>query len=200
MKPTLADTVYEKLRDAIINGEMVSGEILLEQMVAQRYGISKVTAREILQRLCGGKYLVSYPRKGYLINEITAYQAKQLQRVRYQVEAFAMREIIKRCTDEQIATLLEILNMEQTGSDPYDTINSRFHMRVAELSGSPYVFDSMYSFMGPICRYAITNSRQGGFSAEDSRHPAIIEALLKRDVPAALENLRIDLQLKPDEV
>jgi len=200
MKPTLADTVYEKLRDAIVNGEMASGEILLEQGIAQSYGISKVTAREILQRLCSGKYLVSYPRKGYLINEITAYQAKQLQRVRYQVEAFAIREIIKHCTDAEIATLREILNIEKTGSDPYDTINSRFHLRVAKLSGSPYIFDSMYGFMGPICRYAITNASQGGFNIEDSRHPAIVQALLNRDVTDALENLRIDLQLTPEEI
>ncbi len=200
MKPTLADTVYDKLRDAIVNGEMATGEVLLEQVVAQRYGISKVTAREILQRLCSGKYLVSYPRKGYLINEITAYQAKQLQRVRYQVEAFAMREIVNRCTDAEIATLLDILKMEQTSSDPYDTINSRFHLHVAELSGSPFIFDSMYSYMGPICRYAITNASQGGFGIEDSRHPAIVQALLDRNVPAALENLRIDLQLTPEEI
>ncbi len=200
MKPTLSDTVYAKLRDAIINGELAAGEILLEQGVAQRYDVSKVTAREILQRLCSGKYLVSYPRKGYLINEITAYEAKQLQQVRYQVEAFAMRQIIKRCTDAEISTLLEILQMEQIGRDPYDTINSKFHMRVAELSGSPYIVDSMYGFMGPICRYAITNLAQGGFGAEDSRHTEIIHALLTRDIPSALENLRIDLQLLPDEV
>lgn len=200
MKPTLADTVYNQLRDSIINGELAAGEILLEQVVAQRYGVSKVTAREILQRLCSGKYLVSYPRKGYLINEITSYQAKQLQQVRYQVESFALRQIIKHGSDADIATLTDILQIEQSGRDPYDTLNSKFHMRIAELSGSPYVYDSMYGFMGPICRYAITNLSQGGFGAEDSRHEAIVDALLRRDVAAALENLRIDLKLSAEEV
>ena len=60
MKPTLADTVYEKLRDAIVNGEMASGEILLEQVVAQRYGISKdelnnITFYGLLAFIIGGR-------------------------------------------------------------------------------------------------------------------------------------------------
>lgn len=200
MKPTLADTVFDKVRDEIVSGELPAGEILLEQGIATRYGISKVTAREILQRLCSAKYLVSYPRKGYLINEITALEAKQLQRVRYQVEAFGLRQIIKCCTDGQIATLWDILNLKRPGRDPYNTVNSLFHLKLAELSGLPCLYDTLYDFMGPICRYAITNMAQGGFDAEDSRHREIIQALLDRDVDAALNNLQIDLQLKSDEI
>lgn len=200
MKKSLADTVYAQLRDAITKGELAAGEVLLEQMVAQNYGISKATAREILQRLCNDKYLTSYPRKGYLINELTAYQARQLQQVRYQVESFALRQIIKHSSDEDIASLKEVLGMEQQGRDPYDTVNSKFHLRIAELSGSPYVYDTIYGFMGPICRFAITNTPQGGFGAEDSRHEAIVDALLKRNVDAALENLRVDLKLNKEDV
>lgn len=200
MKSTLSDTLYAQLRDEIITGALPVGEPLLEQGIAQRFGVSKVTAREILQRLCSGNYLASYPRKGYLIQEITPRQCKQIQQVRYQVEAFALREIIRLCSDEEIQSLAAILGEEVRGHDPYSTVNSRFHLKIAQLTGSKYVYDTMYAFIGMVCRYALMNAAQGRFGREDSHHPQIVQALLFRDGQAALEHLRMDLHLQPDDI
>ena len=75
MKKSISDKVYQQVRDSIITGEITNREIILEQVIANKFGISKITARSILQRLCHEKYLTSY-HKGYLINEITALQCK----------------------------------------------------------------------------------------------------------------------------
>lgn len=200
MKPTRTETIYEALRDAIVTGTLPKGELILEQSVAEQHGISKVTAREILQRLCSGKYLIAYPRKGYLINEITDLQCKQIQQVRFQIEALALRLVIRTCTEAQILSLSDILRQEQTTHDPYNTLNSRFHLGIAQLSGSPYIHDTLYSFMGPISRYAITNASTGGFGPEDNCHSAIVQALLRRDQEGAMACLLDDLHLRPDEV
>ena len=42
MKEKLADAVYGKIRDAIMTGELASDELIQEQRVADRYGISKI--------------------------------------------------------------------------------------------------------------------------------------------------------------
>ena len=199
MKPTRTEAIYEAIRDAIVTGTLPKGDLILEQSIAEQYGVSKATAREILQRLCSGKYLIAYPRKGYLINEITDLQCKQIQQVRFQIEALALRLVVQHRTDEEIRTLGDILQREQTTHDPYNTLNSRFHLRVAELSGSPIVYDTLYGFMGPISRYAITNASAGGFGPGDNCHSEIVDALLARDAEAATHSLQRDLHLSDHE-
>lgn len=199
MKPTRTEAIYEAIRDAIVTGTLPKGDLILEQSIAEQYGVSKATAREILQRLCSGKYLIAYPRKGYLINEITDLQCKQIQQVRFQIEALALRLVVQHRTDAEIRTLGDILQMEQTTHDPYNTLNSRFHLRVAELSGSPIVYDTLYGFMGPISRYAITNASAGGFGPGDNCHSEIVDALLTRDAEAATHSLQRDLHLSDHE-
>ena len=48
MKEKLADTVYNKIRDAIMTGEFTSDDMIQEQAVADQYHVSKITAREVL--------------------------------------------------------------------------------------------------------------------------------------------------------
>ena len=49
---SLSDTVYEHLRDAIVDDEVVAGSLLpAERDLAQQYGVNRQMVREALQRL-----------------------------------------------------------------------------------------------------------------------------------------------------
>lgn len=200
MKQKLADAVYGKIRDAIMTGELSSDELIQEQRVADQYGISKITAREVLQRLCHDKYLKSFPRKGYLIVDLSPAQLNMLQKLRYQVEALALKEIVRHCPDGQLDELQAILDIPSPPQhDPYGTVNSRFHLQIARMSGNPYLYDTMYGFIGLICRYAMTIGK-GAVPDTDDHHRQMLHALRRRDILGALEELRLDLQLEKDEV
>jgi Transcriptional regulators len=200
MKNSLADNVYTKIRDSIIAGEVSSREPILEQAVADQYGISKLTAREILQRLCHEKYLNSFPRKGYLISEITPEQCHKIQQVRFQVEAFALRLIVKFASSKGLDSLKMISDQESGSKDPYQTANSRFHLGLAELSGNQYIYDVVYPYIGYIARYAVMGIRYGRFSQDRNYHSEIIDALEAHDIEAAQRYLRLDLQLEESDI
>ena len=200
MKEKLADAVYGKIRDAIMTGELASDELIQEQRVADRYGISKITAREVLQRLCYDRYLKSFPRKGYLILDLSPAQLNMLQKLRYQVEALALKEIVRHCADRALDELETILGVPSPPQhDPYGTVNSRFHLQIARMSKNPYLYDTIYGFIGLVCRYAMTVGK-GTVIDTDDHHWEMLRALRRRDIPAALEELRLDLQLEKDEV
>ena len=201
MKEKLADSVYGKIRQAIISGALSSDELIQEQGVADQYGISKITAREVLQRLCHDHYLKSLPRKGYLLLEISPAQLNMIQKVRYQVEALALREIIRRCTDEEIDQLEAVLNTPSDSQyDPYSTVNSNFHLQLARMCKNPYLYDTLYSFIGSVCRYAMTNGASIVNQVDEPHHHQIIQALRNRDMDLAAEELRLVLQLSRDEI
>lgn len=200
MKNTIVDTVYSKIRDAIVTGEIDSKQLILEQGIADQYGISKVTARETLQRLCHEKYLKSYPRKGYLVNEITPQQCFQIQQVRYQIEALSLRLVIKHSTEQELEGLKDILQQQGNGTDPYDTINTKFHMRLAELSRNQYIYDTLYTYMGSISRYALTGAISYKNFTDTHYHMDIVKALQERNPQAALHYLRLDIQLSEEDI
>lgn len=200
MDQSIADKVYNQFRDSIITGEIPNGEIILEQSIADKYGISKITAREILKRLCHEKYLKCYPRKGYLVNEITPEQCRKIQQLRYQIEGLALRLIVSQNLVEELAAVEQILEQQNDSKDPYQTINTRFHLSLANLSGNQYIYDVLYPYIGYVARYALTSIERGRFSPENNYHREIISSIKNKDTKAALDFLRLDLQLNEDEI
>lgn len=200
MKQSVSDKVYIQLRDSIITGEISNREIILEQSIADKFGISKITARGILKRLSHENYLNCYPRKGYLVNEITHEQCQKIQQLRYQIEALALRLIASQNLNEGLATLKQILEQQNSSRDPYQTVNTQFHLGLAKLSGNQYIYDVLYPYIGYVARYAITSIERGRFSPENNYHYEIVSSLQNNDINGALNYLRMDLQLKEDEI
>jgi DNA-binding GntR family transcriptional regulator len=198
-KSTTAE-VYQVIRDEIISGVIRSDHIILELAVAERFGISKLSAREALQRLCNEKFLKNFPRKGYLVTDISASQMKKLQQVRYQIESFAIRLVTQNCDCKEILKLHDILSESAEGHDPLETINNRFHLQIARLAGNEYICDALAPFLGYATRYAKTAVFAKHFSAYRFYHDDIVKSMLCRDANAALEALRIDLMLDEKDI
>ena len=191
---------YQSIRDEIIGGVIRSDQIILEQVVAQRFAISKLAAREVLQRLCNEKYLKSFPRKGYLVTDITATQLRKIQQVRFQIESFAIRLIIENCAEADIKKLYDILSGPSETQDPLESISSRFHLLLATLSQNEYIYDALRTCLGYTSRYALTAVRAKQFKEYRDSHVQIIDAILAKDVAAATSALRLDLLLKESDV
>lgn len=194
------EEILNSIRSEILNGSFKRGELILEQPIAEKYSISKITAREILQKLCHEKYLISYPRKGYLIYDITPEECKKIQQVRYHIESLSIKLIIKNASNDEILKLKSVLRQTSDSSTPYSSINSKFHLYMAELSGNQYIYDTLYSYIGYVARFANTSPVFNGFTIEGTMHTEIIDALLKRDYSMAVEYLRKDLMLSEEDI
>lgn len=191
-KKTAVD-VYTAIRHEIITGVISSDELIVEQAVAQRFEVNRLTAREALQRLCNEKYLRSFPRKGYLVTDITADQLRKIQQVRFQIESLAIQLVVDHCTDSEIAQLKDILKKQGTSDDPDKSITNRFHLKIASLSGNEFIYDALYSYLGYTTRYAMTAIFTNRFSGYVSYHEQIADAIMQRNSAQAIEWLRKDL-------
>lgn len=191
-KKTAAD-VYSAIRHEIITGVISSDELILEQSIAQRFEVNRLTAREALQRLCTEKYLRSFPRKGYLVTDITVDQLKKIQQVRFQIESLAIQLVVDNCSDSDIGQLKDILNEQGASDDPDQSITNRFHLQIASLSKNEFIYDALYSYLGYTTRYAMTAIFTNRFSKYVSYHEQIVDAMLRRSTKEAVEWLRKDL-------
>lgn len=198
------DSVYYAILNSIIDGSITSQQIIQEQDCANTYGISKVLAREVLQRLCHENYLKSYPRKGYMVREITPAECIQSQQIRYQLEAYCIRLLIRHGDPEAIRGLYPLCNNEESPADPQHphlTNNTLFHLRLARLTGNPYLEEALQTYLDHASRCVVIfhypTATQLHYS---NRHTEILDAILAKDTKAALAYLCEDLMVSPDEV
>lgn len=88
----LTDLACERIRDAIVNGEIKLGEQVSEAQLALRLGVSKTPVREALQRLKGDGLVDIHPQRGTFVFRLAPAQVTQLCNYRAMVECAALRE------------------------------------------------------------------------------------------------------------
>jgi DNA-binding GntR family transcriptional regulator len=88
----LTDLACERIRSAIVDGELALGAQVSEAQLAQRLGVSKTPVREALLRLKGDGLVEIHPQRGTFVFRLDAAQVGRLCRYRATIETAALRE------------------------------------------------------------------------------------------------------------
>lgn len=187
MKPKLSTKIYESIKIDIVNGTLTPKSFLSESEVAKKFNVSKAPVRDALHLLCEQGYLISFPRKGYMVNVYTIDDLNQIQEIRSHLEKLCVVLTIQNATDSEIESLREFTLKDVNQSDPIKTNNTLFHMRLAEISKNKFLPDVLKDLLNKVSQIKI-NSK-----SDLEKHNAIIDALLERDTKKALDCLSIDI-------
>ena len=88
MKTTLADSVEEQLRKAIITGEIQQGERINIKDLTVKYGVSETPLRTALNRLVAENLIDNYPRQGMVVKPINIERARETFELRCMMELY----------------------------------------------------------------------------------------------------------------
>jgi DNA-binding GntR family transcriptional regulator len=88
-RQTLANRVYEQLRDAILRGDLPGGTELNQVELASRMGVSRVPVREALRRLQAERFIDANPFQRLVVASLTPEQVLELFDLRTELEVFA---------------------------------------------------------------------------------------------------------------
>lgn len=92
----LRDVVFQKIRKAILKGELVPGERLMEIGLANRLGVSRTPVREAIRKLELEGLVVMTPRKGAVVAGITEKNLRDVLEVRRALEELAIELACRR--------------------------------------------------------------------------------------------------------
>lgn len=176
MAERLSQKIYKQIKHDIDAGKIGAREFLSESQLAKEFGVSKAPVRDALHLLCNQGYLISFPRKGYMVNVFSAEEINQVQVIRRQIEKLCARLVIENSTDDEILTLKEFTKTQMKTDDPALTNNTMFHMRLAELSGNKFLPEILRNML-----YKVSQAQIKGES-DLEKHEHIIEALLERNL------------------
>ncbi|MCL4534393.1 MAG: GntR family transcriptional regulator [Bacteroidetes bacterium] len=104
-RPTLSSSVYNKVKQAIISGELAAGSRITEKMLENSLDVSRGPVREAIVRLVHEGYLKGKSYKGYRVNHPTPREVHDTMEVVAALVGAAFELCMERADDQQVATL-----------------------------------------------------------------------------------------------
>jgi DNA-binding GntR family transcriptional regulator len=115
---TLSTTLAERLRSAIMRGELVPGSKLVLDRIRASYGVSLSPLREALWRLESEGLVQAEDQRGYRVAPVSADNLTEVIRLRVELESMAAREAILHgdaAWEGRILSALHQLNRSRRG-------------------------------------------------------------------------------------
>ncbi|MGX5720491.1 GntR family transcriptional regulator [Shinella zoogloeoides] len=102
-KRTTEAQAADRLRDAILSGDIPLGARLTEIQMAEQVGVSRGTIRTAFHQLVQEGLLVQVPYTGWTVMTLSAHDAWELYTLRASLEALASRLVAQRVRNEPAA-------------------------------------------------------------------------------------------------
>jgi DNA-binding GntR family transcriptional regulator len=186
----MATNVYDRIRDAIVDGSIVPGEVLSENQLAADFGTSRTPVREALHRLEIETLVERLPR-GVRVRETSPEEIIDIYDVRITLEGAAARAAAERATELDRRRLRAAHEaMLATGGDPKQRAasNRQFHEAIWAASHSPTLVDLLQRLNVHLVRYPTTTLEgDDRWSAVLEEHEELLQAVESRDALHARE-------------
>ena len=144
---SLADQVFEKLENDIIQGVYPKGEILTELKLVEQLGVSRTPIREALRRL-EQERLIADAGKGSRVLGITEDDLLDIMNIRERIEGLAAYYATINMTDEGRAELSHIVDLQEfyfnkNDPDHLRKVDDEFHDAICRLSKRTVITDTL---------------------------------------------------------
>ena len=193
---SLAGRAYERIRDAIVAGQLKPGERISERGLAAMLDISAQPVREALRQLEAEGMVESRPRSGTYVADLSPGRLVEIGMIRATLEGLAAALAAGRAAPEAQARLRSCLAAIEAATrrgdaDALAAANGALHEALHEAAASP---DIQRLRAGLRAYDHLTRLRILAAEDEPARahaeHPAIAEAILAGDVAAAEAAMR----------
>lgn len=192
-KLSAAETVRVELEREINDGILVPGDVLDEEALATRFGVSRTPVREALLHLSVLGVVTIAPRAGIFVSRLSMPELLALTEMLAELEAACAKLATRRIGQDEAAALKQVhqesLAYEETGDvQGYARCNARFHEILYQACrNAPLAAEiaRIRSRTRVYRRSVFQNQLRIRKSRED--HGRILEAILAGDANAAAE-------------
>lgn len=109
----LSAVIADRLVELIQRGALQPGEHLVQTVLAEKFGVSRVAVRDALQELRHRGLAVNVPMKGTIVRPVSYKTIYDLFAVRRVIESLAVREACANMTKEELDQIGTIINEQE---------------------------------------------------------------------------------------
>lgn len=202
----LRDVVFNTLRRAILRGELLPGERLMEIQLAQRLGVSRTPVREAIRKLELEGLVTMIPRKGAEVAQITVSDLKDVLEVRIALEELAVKDACENITEEQLAALRsaneEFRRVLQEGDlMTCGQADIKFHEIIYRATNNKRLLQMLSNIREQMYRYRMEYLKDHSkHEALVREHEKICQALQEHDREKAGEAIRVHIENQKESI
>ncbi|MEV8532712.1 GntR family transcriptional regulator [Streptomyces sp. NPDC051211] len=195
LRHSVRGQILEALRAALVDGDLVPGEIYSGPVLGERFGVSATPVREAMQQLALEGAVECLPNRGFRVLSRTVRERAELAEVRALLEVPVMLRLARTVPADTWAGLRAAATATgeaaAAGDVPrYAEADRAFHRAVLSLAGNQQlvqVADDLHRrAQWPLP--GAPRVRQADLVADAAEHSALLEALIAGDL-AVVESL-----------
>lgn len=189
---TLAQQVADRIRDAIIRGELPSGQPLKQAELAARFGVSPIPLREALRLLEGEHFVTLQPFRGAIVTPPSPEELRELADMFLALQVMALRLAIPRMTDETLQRAADVLAAMKASNDVerWGVLSLRLHVTLCAAAGRPRLLETVRGLLLSLGRYRLLGLPRTAYRERSERRSGeLLEACRRGDSVAAVRVL-----------
>jgi DNA-binding GntR family transcriptional regulator len=209
---TLASTVYDRLRDDILAGELKPGHKLRIEFLGKRYRTGHIPLREALNRLSSDDLVERRDQRGFRVAPVSAADLRELTKTRCLVEGAALGEsIAARSSAWEEGLVLAYHRLSRTprstsrtqykANPAWEPLHREFHRSLIAACGSRWLLNFCMQLADQSNRYRqLAFKRAFPLRSDTDGHRAIMQAAIDGDTAKAVRLLQAHLRFTADTI
>ena len=196
---SLSTKVYQSVRSALANGELVPGQKLSARLLIDRLGVSQTPVREAMLQLVAERALTMNRNKSVTVPMLTAETFIELRDMRVALESLACRCAVEHVLDVEIVAAEKLHHQMIVAKRAGDfratmRLNREVHLGIYSLSHRPELvamIESLWVRTGPYLNMLYKgdmpavvdpHEHESIFAALRARNPEKCAASISRDI------------------
>lgn len=196
---SVARQVTRALRHAIVTMQLSPGEMLSEQELARRFGVSRSPVREALIKLSEAGLVRVLPQRGTQVVKISRSSVEDARFIREAVESAVVREAATKASPVMLAELNASLTRQRraqrtSSTEAFLALDEEFHRLLAETAGRPSAWHMIEDIKPQMDRVRFLDmTKATPRNAIIAQHALIVDAIKAGDPLAAEKAMRVHL-------
>ncbi|WP_151770545.1 GntR family transcriptional regulator [Streptomyces abyssomicinicus] len=187
------------LRDAILRGDMAPAQRLVENELAEQFGVTRASIRAALIDLAAEGLVERIRNRGSRVRVVSVDEAVAITECRMVLEGLCAAKAAVEATDEQLDRLRRLGGemskaVAEGESMTYSQLNRELHSLLREYSGQSVADELLERLNAQLVRHRFQLALRPGRPQKSlPEHLAIIDAVTARDPNAADQAVRAHL-------
>ncbi|MBD8007532.1 GntR family transcriptional regulator [Bacillus sp. Sa1BUA2] len=206
LQEPLGELVAKQLRQSIWNRELQSGERLIEGDLSEKFGVSRNVIRDAFKILEYDELIISIPRKGTYVTELSKKDWREIIELRTMIEAHVFVKVLPLLKEQDFKELEHILEIMKEKAQNQDwsalfDLDVQFHKYIVNLSNNSRIikiYDSIQvqirTYMVYIDKYyssyeSFYNEQKELFNVLLTKDSKIVDAHIRKHIEYVEEKL-----------
>jgi DNA-binding GntR family transcriptional regulator len=191
------DALANAMRRRILDGELASGERLVERELTERYGVARHSLRAALRALAGEGLVELEPNRGARVATLTRQGLLELFELRAALELEAAHLMLERNDDRvprAVRAAVEQLRAAcEQSNPPWSDIvaaHDRVHRAIVDAARSPRISRAYATLAGEMHLFVVQLKPSWTLSRMAAHHEQLLDELESEGPPALRRHLR----------